>query len=152
MLGVLDIVYSDAGGSGVAGAKTTGDVASILESKYGVMAAFYDLRQEKIAQWIADDVSSQIEMYVKTGRRPAPEHGSLTYGADQKIEAEFRAFLSANELAHLMAAAGAGVLSAAAAAGVNHRKKQPFAKKNKARPAFVDTGTYRSSFRSWSTR
>jgi hypothetical protein len=39
-------------------------------------------------------------------------------------------------------------LSAAADAGVNHRKKRPYAKRD-ARPAFVDTGLFVSSFRAW---
>jgi hypothetical protein len=39
--------------------------------------------------------------------------------------------------------------SGAATAGVNHRKKKPYAKANPARPAFVDTGLYQSAFRAW---
>jgi hypothetical protein len=150
VLGVVDVAYSDAAGGATAGAKTTGDVATILEAKYGIMAAFVDLRYDKIAGYLADSMAASIERLVKSGQR-VDETATLTYGGDQKIEREFRAFLSANELAHLVAAAGGGVLSQAAEAGVSHRRKRPYAKR-KARPAFVDTGLYMASFRAWTTR
>ena len=176
MLGVLDVAYSDASG----GTQTTGDVAEGLENGFGgsdpgyhIMQHFFDSRQEKIAQWLADSMANAIEVLVKTGggidtsgRASSASHivggqkrtvqaeqgGTYTFEADQKIEAEFRSFLDSNEMSNLQAAVTGSALSAAAAAGVSHRKKHPYAKANKARPAFVDTGLYRASFRAWTEK
>lgn len=147
--GVLEIAYSDAHGPGSGGTTTTGDVAEILERRYGVMQTFYDLRKGRIAEFLADGMASALQNLV-AGRRM--DTGSAMYGAGQRIEHEFRAFLDANEMQKLaLALAGPEIvnpnLSAAAARGVNHRRKHPYAKKNKPRPAFIDTGLYRASFR-----
>lgn len=158
VFGVLEVAYSDAHNPNnpKAGATTTGEVAEILERQYGVMQTFYDLRKGRIAEYLADGMASALQDLV-SGRstiRSAMRFGtgSAMYGAAQRIEHEFRAFLDANEMNKIsVALAGSGILnpniSAAAAAGVNHRKKHPYAKKNRARPAFIDTGLYRSSFR-----
>lgn len=151
IFGVLDVAYSGANSqSATAGAKTTGDVAEILEAKYHVMQTFYDLRRDKIAQFLTDSMAASLELRMKTGRT-IDERATLTYGGDQKIEAEFRAFLTANEMATLLQQASGAVLSAAAARGVNHRFKHPYAARP-ARPAFVDTGLFRISFRAWTQR
>lgn len=154
VLGVLDVAYSEArGASGKAVSTTTGDVAEILEKNYGVMQTFFDLRKGRIAEFLADGMAAAIQNLV-SGRKPslAATQGSPMYDAAQRIEHEFRAFLDANEMNKLaVALAGPGIgnpnISAAAAAGVNHRKKHPYAQKNRARPAFIDTGLYRASFR-----
>jgi len=178
VLGVLDVAYSDANSDG---AKTTGDVAEGLENGFGeahgkggfhIMQKFFDSRKEKIAGWLADSMAQAIENLTKSGQRidtagreSSAEHvlrgmkrsvsgvdsGSLTYSADQKIEAEFRAFIFSSEMQSTLTAAGGGSISAAADAGVNHRKAKPYAKANKARPAFVDTGLYVASMRAWTT-
>jgi hypothetical protein len=146
-LGVVDVAYSDASSSV---AKTTGDVAELLEDRYHIMATFFELRREKIAGFLANDMAASIQRLVNGG--PAiDKRSSLTYGADQKIEAMFRSFLDANEMSRLQKAFTGVGLSAAAEAGVSHRKKHPYAQANKARPAFIDTGLYRISFRAWTT-
>ena len=177
-LGVLDVAYSDASSDG---AKTTGEVAEGLENGFGkahgkggfhIMQKFFDSRKDKIAQWLADDMAASIQTLVNTGGRidtsgrvssashqiagkkrivSGEQFGTLTYGADQKIETEFRAFIFSSEMQATLTAAGGGSISAAADAGVNHRKKKAYAKANKARPAFVDTGLYVSSFRAWTS-
>jgi hypothetical protein len=167
-LGVLDVAYSDASG----GAETTGDVAEHLEANYHVMETFYELHQEQIAGMLADSMAQSIEALVNSGVRidtggrdssaahilkgaqrvvAAAQSGTLTYGADQKIEAEFRGFLDSGEMNRIYSAFTGSPISAAAVAGVNHRKLHPYAQANKARPAFVDTGLYRASFRAWTT-
>ena len=93
VLGVLDVAYSDASAGG---ATTTGEVAQILEDRYHVMMTFYESRKEKIDGWLAQSVANAIETMVSSGR-----HVSLTFDAEQMIEAEFRAFLSANEMGRL---------------------------------------------------
>ena len=139
--------YSDAH----SGAKTTGEVAEILEKRFGVMETFYVARQEQIGNMLAESVVNAIETLVTTGR-----HVNPTFGGAQKIEAEFRAFLDKNEMAKLVAglsegerAALSGTFDGAGKSGVSHRKKHPYAAKNKSRPAFVDTGLFRSAFRAW---
>lgn len=140
ILGVLDIAYSDANGGGQT---TTGDVAQILEDNYGVMQTFFDSRKEQIAGFLADGIANALQDLLNG----QPTRSSVTYGAEQRIEAEFRSFLDSNEMQHATIAATGAPLSAAAAKGVNHRRKMPYASKNKARPAFIDTGLYRSTFR-----
>jgi hypothetical protein len=141
-LGVLDVAYADASGSG---ATSTYDVAMILEANYGIMATFFELRKEKIAQILADGMASAIQDLVNGGPKRSP-----TFGAEQKIEALFREFIYSNELGNLYKAFSGSDISAAAAAGVSHRKKHPYAKRD-ARPAFIDTGLFLSSFRAWLT-
>src|SRR5580692_1119246 len=142
VLGVLDVAYSDSHGIRKGETTTTGDVAEILEERYHVMQTFYQARKEKIASFLADTMASALQDICNGQRVKNP-----SYGAEQRIEAEFRSFLDANEMQKLAIALTGVALSAAAARGVNHRKKNPYAKKNKERPAFVDTGLYRSSFR-----
>ncbi len=74
------------------------------------------------------------------------QSGTYTYGADQKIEAAFRAFIFGSEMAKLRGA----VISKAAQSGKSKRFKSGYTKDRKARPAFVDTGLYVSAFRAWS--
>lgn len=155
VLGTLDVAYGGAHGRGD-GATTTGDVAELLESRYHVMATFYDSRQDKIGEWLAGSVANAIETLVAAPKEAKPNL-MPTADAEQKIEAEFRGFLDADEMTKMVAGlsesersyfiGSTGGFSGAALAGVNHRKKHPFSKKNKARPAFVDTGLYRQSFR-----
>lgn len=149
-LGVLDVAYSDASDNG---ATTTGDVAQILEDRYHVMATFYESRKDKIHEWLAGSVANAIETLVETGSNVMP-----TFEAEQKIEAEFRAFLSANEMAHMVASLtpaelqyfmdSTGGFMGAANAGYSRRFKNPGTPR-KARPAFIDTGLYVASMRAW---
>lgn len=150
--GVLEVAYSDAHGP-ANGPTTTGDVAEILEQRYHVMQTFYDLRKGRIAEFLADGMATVLQDLV-SGRTRATirtaatmGRGSAMYDAAQRIEHEFRSFLDANEMQKLAIALNGAPISAAAANGVNHRKKRPYVKKNKARPAFIDTGLYRASFR-----
>jgi len=161
-LGVLVVNYSDASGNGNT---DTGTVAEKLESRYHIMEIFYDSRKHSIADYLAEDMSRSLERIIKgkgiAGSKVANfsnkfhnisesyERSSLTYGADQKIERDFRKFIFSNEMQKLSLALTGAPISQAAASGVNHRFKRPYAKKNKARVAFVDTGLYVASMRSW---
>ena len=168
-LGVLDVAYSDASNGGKE--TSTADVAGFLEANYAVMGTFFTLYQDKIAQWLADDMANSIQTLVSTGgaidtsgRSGSASHkvagmnkkrvvtseqsGTFTYGADQKIENAFRTFLFAGEMKRI---SGGPNLSAAAQAGKTKRTKSGYTKGKKARPDFVDTGLYASSFRAWTT-
>lgn len=164
LLGILDVSYSDVKSG--QGATTTYQVAQLLEKNYSVMATFFESRRDQIAQWIADDMANSIQDLVSgrgsinTGSRgtsashkiggikrsvSGEQSGSYTYGADQKIEAAFRAFIFGSEMAKLKGA----VISKAAQSGKSKRFKSGYTKDRKARPAFVDTGLYVSAFRAW---
>ena len=145
VLGVLDIRYSDANAAG--GSTTTGDVAEALEERYQVMRTFAIRRSEKIGSMLADSMANAI-LDLANGK--PVDTAAPTFEGEQQIEAEFRSFIYGNEMAISYAAqTGGEALTKAAAAGVNSRKKRPYSKKNKPRPAFVDTGLYVSSFRAW---
>ena len=144
-LGVEDFAYSEGvrvNGKTTVRRTTTGQVASILEDRYHVMGTFFGLKQEKIATYLADSVADAIAALFR-GQNP----GRPTYGAEQQIEAAFRAFLDANEMDTIARALTGMGISGAASRGVNRRKLHPFSQKNAARPAFIDTGTYRAAFR-----
>lgn len=153
VFGVLEVAYSDAHNPNnpKAGVTTTGDVAEILEKRYHVMQTFFDLRKGRIAEYIADGMATAIQNLVAgrptIGSAERLGTGNAMYDAAQRIEHEFRSFLDANEMQKISIALYGTPVSAAAARGVNHRKKRPYVKKNRARPAFVDTGLYRASFR-----
>ncbi|MHB8406236.1 MAG: hypothetical protein ACYDCJ_12515 [Gammaproteobacteria bacterium] len=163
-LGVLEVAYSDAKNG--QGETTTFQVAEILEKNYAVMETFFESRKEQIAQWLADDMASSLQDLIDSGggintgiRVTSASHkvggvkrivsgeqsGTYTYGADQRIEAAFRSFIFGSEMAKMRG----GVISAAAQAGKSKRFKSGHTPKRKERPAFVDTGLYVSSFRSW---
>lgn len=164
VLGVLDVAYSDAGGSS-GEATTTGEVAEKLEERYGVMQAFYDSRKEKIAQFLADDMAHAITDIAQGKPVESSQsrgfankyHGinekysisSFTYGADKRIESEFNQFIFSNEMQKLSIATTGAPISVAAARGITKRK---ISKKNKSRPAFVDTGLYVTSMLAWTEK
>jgi hypothetical protein len=166
-LGILEVSYSTAHTGDMAknSQTTTFEVATKLEENYHVMQTFYDSRKQKIADFLADDMAHSLQDMMN-GRRIGGSksamftnkfHGisesystsSLSYGADQKIEAEFRSFIFSNEMQKMNIAATGKPLSMAAFKGVNFRKKHPYSIKNKPRVAFVATGLYVSSFMAW---
>ena len=137
-LGVVDVAYSSDDGAG----KTTGDVAGYLEDRYHIMRVFLENHEKFIGNTLADAVAGAIESMVQ-GK---PGATLDLKGAAGKVEERFRDYLSSGELARMLPASQQ---SQAAAAGVNHRKITPYAKANKARAAFIDTGLYQASFRAW---
>lgn len=139
-LGVLDVAYSDAQGGD--GTTTTGEVADILEKRYQVMQTFFDLKGGLIADAIGVAMGIQIQNLMRGEKIQA----NSMHGAEQKIEHLFRSFLDANEMQKLTLALSGAPLSIAAMKGQNQRKLKPSSKRNKARPAFVDSGLYRRSF------
>jgi hypothetical protein len=136
-LGVADIAYTHDKST-----TTTGEVAQHLEDKYHVMRVFLEENEEFIGDKMAQSISNAIQLIGKG--RPAPKNPLI--GSQDAIQARFRQFLDSGEMEKIMPATQP---IAAAQAGVNHRKKHPYAKENKSRRAFIDTGLYRSSFRAW---
>lgn len=120
---------------------TTGDVAEILEAKYHVMELFWELHQDDIAEDFADSLSGAIETFIMGG----PVNFDVTGTATSRIEDRFKQMLSLRELDAL---GYPGIPTAAAEHGVSHRFKRA-RQKRAARPSFVDTGLYASSFKAW---
>lgn len=154
-LGVLDMPYADAPKkhqrkSGGTPNETTGDVAEILEAKYGVMEQFYKAHEQDIATSLESSIAGALENLL------ASKGSSLTKQilagtstglaqAESEIKDKFSNFLSNKEVETLGIA---GVPTQAALDGVNHRLKHPY-KKRPARASFIDTGLYETSFRAW---
>ena len=147
ILGVVDVGYSEAGKT-----TTTGDVAEHLENKYHIMRTFYELNEDFIGEALAEQAASMVEnlaMGVDTSRDLTTDLRGRTISGNSfggRIEERFRDFLDSGEMSRLLPAS---MQSAAAAAGVSHRKKSPYAQANRERTAFVDTGLYQASMRAW---
>lgn len=151
-LGVVDVPYVDkeapaaqrkrikAGKRPASNELTTGDVAEILEDKYHVMEVFYELHKDDVAKDLEKSVAGALETILLGGPSDVDPFG----GATNKIEERFTDFLTNREMEKL---GYHGVPTQAAIEGVNHRLKHPYAKKNKRRPSFIDTGLYQRSFK-----
>lgn len=121
------------------GFTTTGDVADILERRYGIMGYFY----EKHGQEIADDLTDTLEGKLENILLGAPYSGRLFEDTDfEEVQSMFRKFLDDREMD-----GQPGVPTGAAQKGVNHRLQHPYAKANGERPSFIDSGTYQLSMR-----
>lgn len=137
-LGVVDVGYT-----GEKGAKTTGDVAEILEKKYHVIESFLKVNESFVKDAVANEILGRIESIMQGA--PIPPKGSgIPYA---KIDERFRDFLDAGEMRKILPS---DMQIKAAEQGISHRKKNPTSRKNKPRQPFIDTGLYQASFRSWS--
>lgn len=132
-LGVTDVAYSDPDAKG---AVTTGEVAEFLEQKYHVIETFYELHKQQISDELGSAVAERIESLLQGN--PGTSSDLAVDGIDEM----FRKYLDAGEWE-----AVSGQMVMAARTGVSHRKKKK--KREGARPAFIDTGLYQASFRSW---
>jgi hypothetical protein len=141
-LGVMDIPYKE-------DSQTTGEVAEILEKRYGVMNAYFDSHKLGIAKSMEDSVANALETLMLGG----PTDASPFASAESFIDADFRQFLSSSEIEKLGIP---GVPTQAALDGVSHRFKNPRYKVTKGkkvkrprRPSFIDTGLYQASMKAW---
>lgn len=156
-LGVIDLPYVEAPAPGQRSGKrrpgpnkryakrysnkTTGDVAELLEAKYHVMEHFYQLHEDDVVKAIGESLQGAVESLLMGGPPTLDAFG----GATSKIEDLFKQMLSRRELD---AIGYPGVPTAAAEAGVSHRFKRAYVKRD-ARPSFIDTSLYQSSFKAW---
>jgi len=122
------------------GAVTTGDVAEILEARYGLMAAFYRVHQEEVVEAVGNSLSGAFETLMM-GQRVDPWGEAM-----QSIQSAFRKFINSREAERVGIP---GTPTKAALRGVNHRLKHPYRKSNPRRPSFRDTGLLMASFRAW---
>lgn len=162
-LGVIDVPYTDpaeapakrkarlgkalpkpAKPKGPSENKTTGDVAEILEAEYGLIEAFFDNKELEIGAFLEDGISGALESLLMGAPTSLDPFGEGT----AKIEEAFKDALSTREAETWGID---GVATEAARKGVNHRLKHPYAKENKRRPSFIDTGLMQASFKAWIT-
>ena len=138
-LGVVDVAYSDPNKQDLT---TTGEIAEILEKNFEVIGTFYEIYGQKIADIMADSMSKELAAMAKG----EPLGGQPIETAMQKIEALFRSYLDNHEWEQTT-----GITIAAAHQGISHRFKDVMNDKGERgkRPAFVDTGLYQASFRTW---
>lgn len=131
-LGVIDLPYTDGQGT------STGDVAKILEAKYGVMQVFFDFYKDRIIAKLEEITAKQIEnLFVGISPQPDPFAEVSSF-----IKDSFSKFLLQREIERLGIE---GVPTKAALSGISHRFKKPYAKRP-SRPSFIDTGLYESVF------
>jgi hypothetical protein len=136
-LGVLVQPYRAKGKK--AQALTTGDIATFLEKRYGLMAAFYRVHEADVAKAIENSLEGAMEALLMGKTVDRWGRGM------QVIQQEFKDFISSKE------AESVGIPKTpthAALMGYSHRRKHPYARGPR-RPSFRDTGLYMASFRSW---
>ncbi len=121
---------------------TTGDVAEILESKYGVMQAFWDTH----GQQTADDLVRNLNDYLGGLLSRNTPSQDIFNGSMSRTQARFKKFLSSKQAERVGIP---GTPTKAALKGVNHRLAHPYRKSNPRRPSFIDSGLYQASFRAW---
>ena len=148
-LGVVEQPY------GQAGAKTTGDIAEILESKYGLFTAFVDIHQPVIEHELENSLAGAIETMFGQRR---PDFDRIRANAFNsglgKIEEMFRDAIDRQVYDGRIS----GVPTQAALNGVRHSLKRPYKRTGRRRgrvqpgtprASFSDTGLFSSSFRAW---
>jgi hypothetical protein len=149
-LGVVDVAYT-----GEDGATTTGDVAGYLEDDYHIMEVFAEVYGDFISDELANQMKGVIESILQGGYSGSLNNEVITklgnrnisgQGFGGKIEEKFRDFIDAGEMQRILPPTQP---IKAAEAGVRHRFKSPYSKKNKSRVAFKDTGLYSQSMRAW---
>jgi hypothetical protein len=121
--------------------RTTGDVAKILESKYGVVRRFVDDNRDQLIELFGKEAGKAVSAAI-TGK---PEVSEPLQGALDRLQRSFRKYILARSLDGRVA----GVPTAAAVRGINHRLKHPYAKRNHPRQSFFDTGLYIGAFKAW---
>jgi hypothetical protein len=123
--------------------KTTGDVAEILEAKYHIMQTFLEYGQQgtSVTDLLTDSIRGALENHLSG----APITNNPFGEATEKLQSKFNDFITYQTMDRLGIP---NVPTLAALHGVSHRFKHPYARRP-ARPSFVDTGLFLSSFRAW---
>lgn len=148
-LGVVEQPY------GQAGAKTTGDIAEILESKYGLFTAFVDIHQPVIEHELENSLAGAIETMFGQRRPDFDRVRANAFNSGMAaIEDMFRSAIDMQVYNGRLP----GVPTQAALKGVRHSWKRPYkrrgGRRSKVQPgtpraSFFDTGLFSSSFRAW---
>ena len=125
-----------------AGTKSTGEVAEILEEKYGILETFAFARLPDIAKELENSIAGELENMLMG----APASGNPFQGAESAITTMMKQFIASQAIEHMGIE---GVPTQAAIDGVNHRLKRPYVKANPRRPSFIDTSLYMDSMTCW---
>jgi len=123
--------------------KSTGDVAEILEHKYGLFSMFTVLHGQTIADALEEAMAGKLETLMMGG--PTSGDTLLTDADLGEIEQAFKKSIDDREYDSRLP----GVPTRAALNGVDHRLKHPYSKGNPSRPSFRDTGLMQTSFKAW---
>jgi hypothetical protein len=129
-IGVIDVPEPEG--------NTTGNVATILEEKYGLFSKFADSQIDKIADNLSESIAGALESLMQGYVQPNP-----FAAATSQIDQDFRHFLDIEEMAKLGVP---GVPTKAALMGKSIRFKR---KKGPRRPSFIDSGVLQTSLKSW---
>jgi hypothetical protein len=116
--------------------KTAQQVANILESKYGILQTFMNMYDDDIKDLMTEKVHDfVIQSLSQKGKLASDRMAQFMKPSTSQIEKMFRGFLDRGET---------GITIGAALRGdrTGRKSKSP-------RPAFIDTGLYRASFRVW---
>lgn len=116
--------------------KNSAEVAKELEERYELVDTFYLGIEEDLAFALEEFYEEEIETIMMEKPPKKIPSDKMT----KKIEREFRQYLQKEE--H-------GIHTLAAQRGVSHLLPQPYSRKNRPRPSFIDTGLYMQSFRAW---
>lgn len=134
-LGVIEEPYDNSEGG-----STTGDVAEILEAKYGIMSAFMERHGQQISGLIEDSLVGAMENMLLAG----PGTADPLAVAESKIEHLFKEFLSTGEIEQM------GIPGVPTKAALKGRSLRLKIKRGAPRPSFIDSGKYEDTFRAWS--
>jgi hypothetical protein len=139
-LGVIDVPYQGTNEHDKNSKETTGDVALSLEFKYKVMQIFFEEYEDEITEILEKSFEAQIDQFVFTGQFNLSEIDT------SKIDDLFKQYLSNNEWE-----SATGERIGAASLGHSKRFKDRYNEEGKRgpRPAFIDSGLYQASFKSW---
>jgi len=129
-IGVIDVPEPEG--------NTTGNVATILEEKYGLFSKFADSQIDKIAENLSEGITGALESLMQGYVQTNP-----FASATSQIDQDFRHFLDIEEMAKLGVP---GVPTKAALMGKSIRFKR---KAGPRRPSFIDSGVLQTSLKSW---
>jgi|SRR6185312_157237 len=128
--------------------KTTGDIAEIIEGRYGIFSMFTLLHGADIEEKLAEVYEAKLERLLLGGPAAAAsaefDTGDFA-GEVSVLEGIFKKALDDQEFN----GRGPGIPTRAAQHGVNHRLARPSVRGNPARPSFIDTGLLQSSLKIW---
>jgi hypothetical protein len=127
--GIEEVPYAE-------GQENTGDVAEILEAKFGVMQTFADQNQDDIAEMIANGLAGSLES-IMAG---APPEFNVFGQAMSDIESRFVDYIDHEE--H-------GIQTKAKESPKGGARKKRQYKKASSKITFVDSGLYRGNFKAW---
>ena len=137
-MGVVDVPYAE-------GSQSTGDVAEILEAKYGIMQAFYDAHQSEIGELLTRTLQESLQTAAITGGQVTPMFAPAT----DRIKEMFDYFITSRE-AERVGIPGAPTAAALGGGSLRFKKTKELRSKvrkvRSRRPSFYDTGAYAAHF------